>query len=78
VRFTVAVNDKGDSVVVVERNIAPPLAKAVTMPIEVDGQLRGGIAIYLGVSAFKDSPISDELLKEIAHDIAWRINRQVP
>lgn len=53
----------------VERNIAPPMGQAVTLPVKLDGQLRGGISVYVSQSVFATS-IRGGTLVAIARQVA--------
>lgn len=58
----------------VERNIAPPLRSAITLPVLVDGR-DTGVAIHVAVSAFAPASLTLEgLMVDVAVTIAraWR------
>lgn len=69
-RVTVEANSR------IERSIAPPMKKAVTLPALVDGR-RSAIAVYVAATPFGPD-VADDELAAIASEIAWRINRRVP
>lgn len=57
-----------DQVNRVERNIRPPMAKTITIPVE-DGLIRS-VCIYVASSSFAE-PVSDRYLIDIAKRLSW-------
>lgn len=55
----------------VEHNIQPPMRQVVTIPVRVDD---GEIVVYVSVSPFGNTAMSDSVLKKIAREIAVRLD----
>jgi hypothetical protein len=53
----------------VERNIAPPLARAITVPVLIDGK-DTGVVIYVGQSSFREKVVSVSVLQKIADSLS--------
>ena len=56
----------------VEHNISPPMAKAITLPLLLDGRDRG-VAVYVMVTPFA-KPLPDADVVTIAGEVADRIH----
>jgi len=59
----------------VQHGIAPPMHKAITIPLRLDGRDGHGVALYIAESGFKTKPLNDKELRAISDRIVAALRR---
>mgnify|MGYP001577500704 CR=1 FL=1 len=60
----------------VERNISPPMALAITLPVHVVGPVHNGMVIYVAASPFCEKAATAEQLKDVARRLTLHSSKR--